>query len=108
MPSSIDIEKPEQLVVKNRNISAIFNDMQSKLHHVDMVAKTLRAERDFLKRNLGTMISNIITVLIKLNKNTLQDLSKFTGINNEELEKHLQKLIEEEKVKKEGDIYNLT
>jgi hypothetical protein len=107
MPSSIDIEKPDQLTIKNRHISDIFNDMQSKLHNVDMVAKTLRAERDFLKRNMSTMIANIITVLIKLNKNTLEDLSKFTGINEEELEKHLGKLIEEGKIKKEGDTYQL-
>lgn len=107
MPSSIDIEKPEQLIVKNRDISNIFNDLQSKLHTVDMVAKTLRAERDFLKRNLNTTIANSITILIKLNKNRLEDLSKFTGINEEELGKHLEKLIGEGKIKKEQDIYQL-
>lgn len=107
MPSSIDIEKPEQLTMKNRDISNIFNDMQSKLHNVDMVAKTLRAERDFLKRNLNTMIMNIITILIKMNKNTKEELSKFTGINEEELEKHLEKLTQEGKIKKEEDIYQL-
>jgi len=107
MPSSLDIEKPEQFIVKNRDISNIFNDMQSKLHNVDMVAKTLRAERDFLKRNLNTMISNLITVLIKLNKNSLEDLSKFTGINREELEKHLETLTKEGKIKKEEDTYQL-
>jgi len=107
MPSSIDIEKPEQLTVKNIDISNIFNDLQSKLHNVDMVAKTLRAERDFLKRNLNTMISNILTILIKLGKNTIEELSKFTGINKEELEKHLETLIKEEKIKKEEDKYQL-
>lgn len=105
MPSSIDIEKPEQLIVKNRDISNIFNDLQSKLHNVDMVAKTLRAERDFLKRNLNTMIANLITILIKMNKNRVEDLSKFTGINKEELEKHLEKLIKEGKIKKEKGIF---
>jgi len=107
MPSSIDIEKPELLTVKNRDISNIFNDLQSKLHNVDMVAKTLKAERDFLKRNLNTMIGNMITILVKLEKDTLDDLSKFTGINKEELEKHLEKLIKEGKIKKEGDKYQL-
>jgi len=107
MPSSIEIEKPEQLMLKNRNISDIFNDLQAKLHSVDMVAKTLKAERDFLKRNLNTMISNLITILIKINKNTSEDLSKFTGINKEELEKHLEPLIKEGKIKKEEDKYQL-
>jgi len=68
MPSSLEIEKPEQILVKNRDMSNIFNDLQGKLHNVDMIAKTLKAERDFLKRNLNTMISNIITILIKLGK----------------------------------------
>ncbi|GAG41546.1 unnamed protein product, partial [marine sediment metagenome] len=72
MPSSLEIEKPEQFILKNRDISNILNDLQSKLHTVDMVAKTLKAERDFLKRNLNTMLSNTITILIKLNKNTLE------------------------------------
>lgn len=108
MPSSIDIEKPEQLTVKNIDISNIFNDLQAKLHNVDMVAKTLRAERDFLKRNLNTMIGNLITILIKINKNTIEDLSKFTGIKEEELEKHLENLIKEGKIKKEEDTYQLT
>jgi len=107
MPSSVEIEKPEKLLLQNRDISNIFNELQAKLHSVDMVAKTLKAERDFLKRNLNTMISNLITILIKLNKNTIEDLSKFTGINKEEMEKHLDSLIKEGKIKKEEDLYQL-
>jgi hypothetical protein len=108
MPSSIEIEKPENLTVKNRDISNIFNDLQSKLHDVDMVAKTLRVERDFLKRNLHTMIGNLITILIKINKNTPEALSKFTGINEAELKEHLDKLIKDGKIKKEGEVYQLS
>ena len=107
MPSSLEIEKPDQFTLKNRDISNILNDLQSKLHSVDMVAKTLKAERDFLKRNLNTMLTNTITILIKLDKNTLEDLSKFSGINPEEMEKHLERLIKEGKIKKEEDIYQL-
>jgi hypothetical protein len=105
MPSSVEIEKPEQMLLKNKDISDIFNDLQSKLHNVDMVAKKLRQERDFIMRNMNTMVSNLIIVLIKINKNSLEDLSKFTGINKEELEKHMEKLIQEGKIKKEEDKY---
>lgn len=107
MPSSMEIEKPEQLTLKNRDISNILNDLQAKLHNVDMVAKTLKAEGDFLKRNLNTMISNILTILIKLNKNTAEELSKFTGISEEELKRHLDKLVKDGKIKKEEDSYYL-
>ena len=107
MPSSLEIDKPEQFTLKNRDVSNVLNDLQARLHQVDMIAKTLRAERDFLKRNMGTMISNLITILIKINKDTVDDLSKFTGINKEELEKHLEKLIKEGKIKKEEGKYQL-
>ncbi len=107
MPSSIDIEKPELIFIKNHELSNIFNDLQAKLHNVDMVAKKLRAERDFLKRNLNTMITNAIAVLIKINKNTLEELSKYTGINKKEMRIFLDKLLKEGKIKKEEDKYTL-
>jgi len=107
MPSSLEIEKPEQITLKNIDISNILNDLQSKLHSVDTIAKTLKAEKEFLQRNLNTMISNIMLVLIKINKNTVEELSKFTGINEEELKNRLEKLIKEGKLKKEEDKYQL-
>jgi len=107
MPSSIDIEKPERLTLKNREISDMFNDLQAKLHDVDMIAKTLRVERDFLKRNLNMTITNSITILIKLNKGTAEQLAKFTGINKDELGDHLEKLIKQGKLKKDGDKYQV-
>ncbi|MEA2036632.1 MAG: hypothetical protein U9O94_03935 [Nanoarchaeota archaeon] len=107
MPSSLEVEKPEKIILKNRDMTDILNDLQSRLHSVDTVAKSNMAENDFLKRNMNTMLSNTLTILIKINKNTIEELSKFTGTGKEELEKHLEKLIEEGKIKKEDNIYQL-
>jgi len=93
--------------LKNRDISNILNDLQAKLHNVDMVAKTLKAERDFLRRNFNTVIGNLITVLIKIGKNSLEDLSKFTGVNDDELKKYIDKLVQDGKIKKVEDKYQL-
>jgi hypothetical protein len=45
--------------------------------------------------------------LIKLNKNTLEELSKFSGVKQEEIEKNLKILVDQGKLKKEEDKYFL-
>ncbi|MBW2989266.1 hypothetical protein KY358_03015 [Candidatus Woesearchaeota archaeon] len=107
MPSSIEIEKPEQLVLKNKAVSDLFNDLQAKLHDVDRAAKTIRAQRDLLQRNFSKVIGNLIAVLIKVGKSEIDDLSKFTGIEKGELQGYIDHLIKEGKIKKEGDGYQL-
>ncbi len=107
MPSSIDIEKPKETILKNTELSNIFNDLQAKLHEVDMVAKKLRIEGDFLKRNMNTMLSNILTILIRINKNTLEELSKFSGIDKDELKKYLEKMVKEKKLKNDSGMYEI-
>src|SRR3989338_378740 len=66
MPSSVLIIKPEEFLLKNIDISNFINDLQAKLHTVDMVAKKLRMENDFLKRNIAKSFENYITTLLKL------------------------------------------
>jgi len=107
MPSSIDIIKPDKAVFMNKDVSDFLNDLQAKLHDVDMVAKTLRAENDFLKRNMSISFRNSISVLLKIREMTLDDLSDFTGINKDELKPLLENLIKEEKVKIEEGKYKL-
>ena len=77
----------------NTNVKFEFELGPTGLYDMDEILdpKTLKAERDFLKRNLNTTVANIITILIKINKNKLEDLSKFTGIDKEELNKHIDK-----------------
>ena len=62
MPSSLEILKPESLALKNTQFTGILNDLQAKLHNVDMVAKQLKSENDFLKRNLKTSLKNVISI----------------------------------------------
>lgn len=107
MPSSVEILKPEEFKLKNRDISNFINDLQAKLHTVDMVAKKLRTENEFLKRNMKKSFENAITILLKLNKMDITEISKFTGINEKDLPGFLDKLIEEKKIKKEEEKYSL-
>ena len=108
MPSSIEVIKPENVSVKRNDMSNFLNDLQGKLHQVDMVAKKLKAETAVLKKNLNTSIKNVILLVLGVKKTTsLEELSKFAGIKKEELNPFLEQLIKEERVKKEDTGYSL-
>ena len=62
MPSSIEVIKPEQLVMSNPELSNFLNDLQARLHNVDMIVKQLKAENDFLKHNMNAVLHNAILI----------------------------------------------
>ena len=107
MPSSIQILKPEEFMMTNSLIENFANDLQARLHDVDMIVKRLRLENDFLKKNMNTAVKN--TILLSLIHGNLdrQKLAKSTGINGEELQIFLDNLVKENKIKEENGIYTL-
>jgi len=102
MPSSVEIVKPEQIIFKNTEISNFINDLQARLHNLDMVAKRLAGENKFLKRNMNTSLKNTISIVLKMRHLPLNELSRFTGINENELLIILDEMTKDNKVKKRG------
>lgn len=107
MPSTMEIIKPEELKLKMGELSNLLMDLQARLHKVHMVAKTFKLENDFIKKNMNTLITNLVLLLLKSKSLNLQALFKFTGIPEKELEPFLEKLIKDNKLKKEEGIYSL-
>src|SRR3989338_7409117 len=107
MPSSIEITKPEEFIVKKSTVENFINDLQARLHNVDMVVKKQKNENTFLKKNLGKAASNTILLSLATGDMGMENLSRATGIAEKELEIFLGQLVEEDKVKKEDDIYSL-
>ena len=107
MPSSIEILKPEEFAIKASTIQDFVNDLQARLHTVDMVVKKQKNENDFLKRNMNAAIRNIILMSLAKSKLDKEYLSKITGIKENELDIFLKKLIYEKKIKEENNIYSL-
>ena len=107
MPSSIEVLKPEHLILTNPELSNFLNDLQARLHSVDMVVKQLRAENDFIKNNMNVILHNTILICLKVADLTLEQLSQVTGIEKKELEIFVEKLLKENKIKKENDLYSL-
>jgi hypothetical protein len=108
MPSSIEIEKPEELIIPTHIMNALFNDLQARLHKVDMIVKQQANENAFLRKNLRHSIRNLITVSLAVKSFDIEKLAKATGIEKSNLTPFLTELINEGKVEQNGDTYSLT
>ena len=107
MPSSIEVLKPDNLIFVNTGLSNFLNDLQARLHNVDMIVKQLKAENDFLRQNMNAIIHNAILICLKVSMLSLEQLSQVTGVDKHELEVFVNKLLSEDKIKKNGEIYSL-
>ena len=108
MPSSIEIIDPEKFVYSARDFSAFFNDLQMRLHNLDMVVKNVMSENKLIKRNAMILLRNNIVINLKQKETNLKELSETTGIPGKQLEPILEKLIKQGVVKKEKKKYSLT
>ncbi|MEE9525283.1 MAG: hypothetical protein V3V78_01605 [Candidatus Woesearchaeota archaeon] len=105
MPSSIEIIAPEEFRMKSRDITNIMNDLQGKLHKLDMGVKQLTNENQFLKKNIYSLSTNIVSLALKVGVKKVKGLAKLTGMPEKHMEDFLESLIKKKFVKKEGEDY---
>lgn len=108
MPSSVEIIEPEALRMSRDNISDFLNDLQAKLHGLDMLVKQAKSENVFLRKNINTILRNLISVTLFSGPKDLKTLSKAVGLEEEELKGFLGNLKTLEIVKEEKGVYSLT
>jgi hypothetical protein len=107
MPSSIEIVEPDEIRYESGHFTDFLNDMQQKLHKIDMTLKSLSAENQLLRRNALTLSYNILQVQLRAGPRDAETLSKGAGIPIEHTRQFLEALVEEGKLKKEEDRYRL-
>jgi len=107
MPSSIEITKPDEFIMKKSTVEDLVNDLQARLHEVDMIIKKQKNENEFLKQNLNKGVSNAILISLASGNMDKENLSKVTGVPEKELIIFLDNLIKENKIIKENNIYSL-
>lgn len=107
MPSSVEIIAPEKVSYVTRDVMAFLNDLQARLHTIDMKLKTVLQENTNLTHNAYTLLRNLILLSIRQGDKSVEELSEITGIKSEELIKFLDIFEKEEnKIKKEGGKYS--
>ncbi|MBI2130734.1 hypothetical protein HYU10_03110 [Candidatus Woesearchaeota archaeon] len=107
MPSSIEIVKPEEFRMLNYEMASFLNDLQGRLHNVDMVAKQLKMQNDFLRRNMNAMLHNAVMITLGVRNLDIEELSKVIGVGRQELEPFVEKLLGEKKIRKEDGILSI-
>jgi len=107
MPSVIEIIEPKEFSLVDNDISTFLNDLQARLHHVDMLTKHMKIETDNLKRNMSFLLKNYVLVLLNKGNLSGEQLSRLTGVAKDNLEDFLDQLIDEGKIDLKEEIYFL-
>ncbi len=107
MPSLIEIIEPEELTLEDVDVSHFLNDLQARLHTVDMMAKQMKVENDLLQKSVTVLLRNYIIFLLKNGNFSSVQLSQFTGVAQDKLEDFLDQLIDEGKINLKEGIYYL-
>jgi hypothetical protein len=105
LPSSIEILEPENISMKAKDFEGILNDLQAKLHSVDLAIKKLRAANTVLDTNAMNIFRNFVIYALKQPK-TLQELSTVVGMPSDKLTDFLAPMLKENKIKKTGNTYS--
>lgn len=107
MPSSIEIIEPEKLTYTSNQMSNLFNDLQAKLHTIDMMLKNTVQENKILRKNAGSLLRNNIMLSLKEKSKKIEEISKRVGIPKDQLKPFLDKTIEEGHIKENKGTYSL-
>lgn len=104
MPSSVEILEPASLLIDSTELSGYLNDLQARLHTIDMALKNVKAEHEVLKTNADALFRNLLVSLLKTPKN-LGELAAETGIGEQELKALVSQLVETGFLRFENELY---
>lgn len=80
MPASVEIVHPAVLQLEANDLTDFVNDLQSRLHRIDMEYKNTKALVELSELNMGKIIQNFIHVMLESRPWTLADFVHKTGI----------------------------
>ncbi len=104
MPASIEIIEPSELVYNNVMLTDMLNELQAKLHEVDMVAKQSNQKNLHLNENINALVTNFVIFSCSVPR-TPKDIADITGLKKDVIEPFLKGLVDNGKLKKEKDKY---
>ena len=106
MPSSIEIIEPENPDFNSDDLSMLFNDLQARLHKMDMLVKQMKTENKNLRTNAGALLRNLAITILNQKPLDLAKLSAKMGIPEGQLKPFMDKIKEEGFVKEAKGVYS--
>lgn len=105
MPASIEVVEPSKLNVSAPFVSQMLTEFVGKVHTVDMELKKSRQETIHVSQSLNVMILNSIIILLHQGPRDKQTIAKIVGIVDTQIDVFLDRLIKENKIVKDGEVY---
>jgi len=94
MPSSIELLEPSEVKFDSHSFSNFFNDLQARLHSLDMLVKNLTAENKLLNQNAHFILRNNILLSLKDKEKDLKTVARNIGIPEEKTKIFLDALVQ--------------
>jgi hypothetical protein len=107
LPSSIEILKPSEIRFRTNTLSGLLNDLQARLHKVDMALKTFKSDQEAAAITFKTLVDNFMSHAIKSGKKTAEEIAEAMGIEKDKAEKWLDGLAEKKIINKKDNIYSI-
>ena len=107
MPASVEIVEPDKLVYDSHEFTNFLNDLQAKLHKLDMLLKHFSAENIVVKKNGMALMKNIIILQLRTGPKGIKTLAANAGVPQDHIERFLNSMIKEGKIKKDKNLYKL-
>ncbi len=93
MPTSVEIIEPPEFRLKSTDLSNMLNDLQAKLHEVDLLVKQLRIKNKLIEENGNKLLQNFITWTIQKTNKTADQIAKDVGMKEEHLKPFLEAMV---------------
>ena len=105
MPSSVEVVEPGELSIPLNKLNGFLNDLQARLHEADAIIKTGKIKQQILDTNATNIFRRFLIAMAEHGHNTPSEMSHYVGVHPQKLLPFLDKLVEEKKLKKEGEKY---
>ncbi|MBI4449279.1 hypothetical protein HY641_04620 [Candidatus Woesearchaeota archaeon] len=105
LPSSVEVIGEETLCVPASDLTSSLTDLQGHLHELDMILKNERAKNEIIDRNAVALFRNFILHLVSNKPHKIDELSKILGIKSEDLKPFLDRMVEMNLIKPQGQEY---
>lgn len=105
MPSSIEVIEPQEFLHSAKTYTDFLNEVQGKMHEIDLMLKKTWRENQILLQNISTLARNLVAVSLIGGPKTIEELSKLCGIKEEQIKPILESLVQNKILKKKNNKY---
>jgi hypothetical protein len=106
-PTSVEVIEPEQTILKANELTDLLNDVVNHLHKSGDLVKQVSAQNKILQYNASAFLRNLLIVTLAIKDRDLSDLSKITGVKENDLDNILKQLVERKELLLKDKKYSL-